>query len=133
MLLNFFLKDRFMTRFWPHAPPHAFEKNGSYIVTASTAGREHLFKYHEELDMVQSNLIELSEQYQCTLQAWARFPNHYHFVANTQSPPLLKKLIKHLHGVTDINLNKRHNVQGRKVWYEFGIHLSLMTTHITLV
>ncbi len=65
-------------------------------------------------------LLDLAEKYSWQLQAWAVFPNHYHIVA--LSPPAgatLVQLIRHFHGLTAIELNRRDNAVGRQVWYQY--------------
>jgi len=65
-------------------------------------------------------LLHLAADYQWEVQAWAVFPNHYHFVAlaSPQSRPL-QSFIKTLHSDTAIAANQWDGVQGRKVWYQY--------------
>ena len=105
---------------WPHAPCHKFNDAGTYIITASTLHKELLFKTPQELDILQNTLFELSLKYDWRLEAWAIFPNHYHFIAHSPvDPTTLKKFITHLHASTAKILNEQHNKSGRKVWHQF--------------
>ena len=72
------------------------------------------------------NLLTLAEKYAWQLQAWAVFPNHYHFVA--LAPPDVQSLsvfLPHLHSTTAEELNRLDQTRGRKVWYQFW------ETHLT--
>jgi len=107
-------------RIWPHAPLHFFNEIGTYIVTASTMHKTLFFKKNEELDLLHDMLLDLAEHYQWRLEAWAVFPNHYHFVARSPSDPtILRKFITHLHASTARKLNLLHQTVGRKVWYQY--------------
>ena len=90
------------------------------MVTAGTFSKEPFFRGAKRLDFLCGMLLDLAEKYSWQLQAWAVFPNHYHFV--TLSPPkggTLAQLIRHLHGLTAIELNRGDNEAGRHVWYQY--------------
>jgi putative transposase len=111
---------------WPHSPSHIFNEKGSYLVTAATAYKQHLFKNSSQLDLLQINLFELSQKYGWKLEAWAIFANHYHFIAQSPTDPTsLRKLITHLHAQTAILLNSMENSPGRQVWFQYW------DTHLT--
>lgn len=105
---------------WPHAPCHRFNAAGTYIVTAATLNKKHYFHTNEHLDFLQASLFELALKYDWQLKAWAIFPNHYHFIAQSSSnPSSLIKLLIHLHAHTARKLNRIDNTPGRKVWCEY--------------
>src|SRR5262245_39461452 len=105
---------------WPHAPFHSFCEKGTYMVTASTLNRELYFKQEGELDILQDLLLNFAEHYQWRLEAWAVFPNHYHFIARSpDNPSNLRKFITHLHAASAKKLNALHNTPGRKVWFQY--------------
>jgi putative transposase len=105
---------------WPHAPAHLKKGVGVYFVTASTLNKELFFKGDESLELLTSSLIETSEEYGWALQAWAVFPNHYHFVAQSPSESgNLAPMIRKLHANTARELNKKENAPGRKVWFQY--------------
>jgi putative transposase len=96
------------------------------MVTSGTYHKEHLFTGPDRLDLLQSSLFRLAAHYQWHLEAWAVFPNHYHFVAqspaNTES---LRRFIRHLHGDTAREVNRLDNSTGRQVWHDYW------DTHLT--
>ena len=68
-------------RDWPHSPVHRLAEPGAYIVTAGTYLKKPTFAGPQRLEYLCDRLLELAEKYEWQLQAWAVFPNHYHFVA----------------------------------------------------
>jgi len=90
------------------------------MVTAGTYLKQPVFRSAQRLEYLCDLLLELAEKYQWQLQAWAVFPNHYHFVA--QSPAraaTLTALSRHLHSVTSIQANRWQRTPGRKVWFQY--------------
>jgi putative transposase len=105
---------------WPHAPVHKMSDNGLYIVTAGTLDKRHFFNTNEKLSLLESKLLELANRYQWQIEAWAVFPNHYHYVARgCPSSQPLRKYITHLHADTARTVNKLDQIEGRKVWFNF--------------
>jgi putative transposase len=51
------------------------------MVTAGTYRKEPLFVDGPRLRMLHDALLTLSDQHGWRLEAWAVFPNHYHFIA----------------------------------------------------
>jgi putative transposase len=90
------------------------------MVTGATYFKEPFFRGADRLGYLCGMLLDLAEQYSWQLQAWAVFPNHYHFVA--LSPPkggTLVQFTRHLHGLTAIETNRWDNKVGRHVWYQY--------------
>ena len=88
-------------RDWPHSPLHRLGVPGAYIVTAGTYLKRKVFRGRLRLEFLCDALLDLAEKYQWALQAWAVFPNHYHFVAmSPEKATSLTAFTKHLHSVT---------------------------------
>jgi putative transposase len=105
---------------WRHRPAHVFEPNTFYIVTASTLHKRHHFRGMERLALLQDALFETTAAYGWTLQAWAVFANHYHFIA--QSPAdgtTLRPMIQRLHSQTARAVNRLDATPGRQVWFQY--------------
>src|SRR5439155_16661242 len=66
---------------WHHAPLHRLADSGAYCVTAATYEKKHFFASRDRLDLVMTSFFEFARRYEWRLQAWAFFPNHYHFIA----------------------------------------------------
>lgn len=105
---------------WPHAPPHRILQPGTYMVTGATYQKEHFFKGDLRLEYLQDSLLNFANKYDWKLQAWAIFPNHYHFIAsNLKNPTSLQTFIKLLHQTTAIRINQEDHCITRQVWYQF--------------
>jgi putative transposase len=105
---------------WLHAPVHRLSSEGVYMVTAATLHKQPLFAGLEKLTLLENSLLSLSKKYDWQLEAWAVFPNHYHFIARSQSgSATLRRLLSHLHTDTARELNRLDRDIGRKVWFNF--------------
>lgn len=117
---------------WPHAPAHTLDAFGAYIVTAATHHKRPIFASEERLGFLQDTLHEVAKRHAWQLQAWAVFPNHYHFIgAPEQDPSTLPSLIKELHSRTAIFANRLDASPGRKVWFQYwDTHLTIQTSYL---
>ena len=117
-------------RDWPHSPVHRVYEAGTYMVTAGTYLKKPLFRGPERLRYLCEMLLELAEKYQWQLQAWAVFPNHYHFVGLSPEPisekrqqaaalQTLAEFTKHLHSITAIQVNRWDQAAGRQTWFQY--------------
>ncbi len=103
---------------WPHAPSHEVSHPGAYILTASTLKKEKLFDSAAKLDLLENFLLTTLEDLGWKVQAWAVFPNHYHFVGLSPDEGLgLTDLTGRIHTTTARELNKIDERLGRSVWY----------------
>ncbi len=90
------------------------------MVTAGTYGKEPFFRSSGLLGFLRDTLIDPGHRYAWQLQAWAVFPNHYHFVAlSPANAETLRVFIRHLHSATAREVNHRDRTPGRKVWFEY--------------
>jgi putative transposase len=61
----------------------------------------------------------LAERYGWKLQAWAVFPNHYHFVGVSEKPESLRRLVQYMHSASAKFVNQLDRTAGRKVWHQY--------------
>jgi putative transposase len=106
-------------RDWPHSPVHRLDAPGTYIVTAATYQKQLYFASSARLTLLTNSLLELSQKYECSLQAWAVFANHYHFVGTSAGRETLRRLTRHLHADTARYINGEDDATGRKVWFQY--------------
>jgi putative transposase len=120
---------------WPHAPLHRLDGQGAYIVTAGTYRRRPFFSSPERLDILHDQLLGLAAHYGWRLQAWAVFPNHYHFVAMApEDPHTLREFLRHLHSDTARRINALDHAAGRRVWFNFWeTHLTYERSYLSRV
>ena len=117
---------------WPHAPVHRLSEAGAYMVTSGTYHKEHLFTGPDRLDLLLSSLFRRAAHYNWHLEAWAVFPNHYHFVA--QSPgnaESLRQFTRHLHSDTAREVNRLDSTPGRQIWHDYwDTHLTFERSYL---
>ena len=106
-------------RDWPHSPAHRLNLPGTYIVTGGTYGKLSFFNTPTLLTYLTNLLLDLAEAHGWTLQAWAIFANHYHFMGESPRPQSLRRLTKELHGISAREINLRQSQPGRKVWFQY--------------
>ncbi len=104
---------------WPRAPLHRIEDSGVFMVTSGTYRKEPLFSMGPRLRMLHEALLGLAEAWGWRLEAWAAFPNHYHFVGVAPGIGAVGPLVKELHSRTAIALNRYDGQPGRKVWRNY--------------
>lgn len=103
------------------------------MVTAGTYLKLPRFRGADRLRYLCETLLDLAEQYAMRLQAWAVFPNHYHFVAlacdastlsragaSSCTPKgTLTEFTRHLHSITAIQANQWDQTTGRQTWFQY--------------
>jgi len=108
---------------WPHAPVHRLSEPGTYFVTAGTYRKLHHFNSVARLGVLHRGLLQVARDAGWQIEAWAVFPNHYHFVghspAGAQDAGGLSVMLAGLHRKTALWLNRLDGVKGRRVWHNF--------------
>ncbi len=108
---------------WPHAPAHHLTETGAFLVTAGTYQKQHLFAGHERLKALHDGLLRYAAKHGWRLEAWAVFPNHYHFVgqapAGARSAESLSELVADFHQHPAAWINQLDSIPGRKVWHNY--------------
>jgi len=100
-------------------PPHIYEDNTCYFLTASIVHRQWLLETDAKRVLVRDVLREAIKQYGIKLYAWVILANHYHLLFKTSEVALIYRFIKRLHGDSAIRLNKLDGTPGRQVWYQY--------------
>jgi putative transposase len=104
---------------WPHAPTHFLDTSGTYIFTSATYKRAHLFDRPAKLSLLTNFLFSVAEVNSVSLQAWAIFSNHYHFVAQVLDPSCLSSFVRELHSRSARALNGADKTPDRRVWFQY--------------
>jgi len=96
------------------------------MVTAGTYRKTPFFRSDERLKALHGGLLKYARKYGWRLEAWAVFPNHYHFVGHSpedaeedDGAKSLSLFLNHLHGRSSAWVNAEDGTQGRKVWHNF--------------
>jgi len=107
-------------KIYPHNPPHYFLPNAMYMVTGAILHNQHLLNEDRKKQLVLGTLMRCSAMLDWNLEAWAISSNHYHFIAKApEKVNTLSKLIRQLHSITAIQINKWDNTPGRQVWFNY--------------
>ena len=102
---------------------HRLSTRGASFVTAATYKKAHHFRGGDRLEVLHRGLLAVARDYAWTLEAWAVFSNHYHFVG--QSPETapdatnLSDMLSTLHAKTARWINQLDGAPGRQVWFNF--------------
>ncbi|MFN3653647.1 MAG: REP-associated tyrosine transposase [Armatimonadota bacterium] len=113
-------REELSVRRWYHAPAHALSESGAYMITAGTYQKSRLFHDAERLDLLHDTLLQLADDYELRIQAWAIFSNHYHLVSEApKDASRLGVFIRHLHSASARALNALDGTPGRRVWYQY--------------
>jgi putative transposase len=112
------------TPHWPHAPLHQLRETGTYLVTAGTYGKESFFYGTKRLKGLHDGLLKYAQTYGWHLEAWAAFPNHYHFVGHSPKEAeggsgSLRNFLADFHQHAAAWVNGLDQTKGRKVWYNY--------------
>ena len=114
------LRNQSSGKQWHHKPPHLFAPGATFMVTAGTWQKKHFFRTNALLERLQNTLFSTLGAQGWALQAWAIFPNHYHFIAQAPSVECpLKQTIQSLHSYTARELNRVNQTPGRRIWFQY--------------
>ncbi|TLD71212.1 hypothetical protein FEM03_09925 [Phragmitibacter flavus] len=112
------------TPYWPHAPAHRLGEGGTFIVTAGTYQKEAFFVGNERLKGLHDGLLKYAAKYGWDLEAWAVFPNHYHFIGHSPKEAedgavSLRGFLADFHQHSAGWVNGLDAMRGRKVWNNY--------------
>lgn len=105
---------------YPHNPPHYFVPNAMYMVTGAILHKQPLLSDNKRKELVLQILFERAKLLHWNLQAWAILNNHYHFTGRSpENVETLEKLIRQVHSITAIQINRWDETPGRQVWHNY--------------
>ncbi len=104
---------------WPHAPSHRLSASGTYMVTSGTYRKKPIFNSKLKLNLLRATLFARAAEHGADLQAWAIFPNHYHFIGQFEEPNKLREMVSELHSLTARRINEIDAAPGRQVWFQY--------------
>jgi putative transposase len=104
----------------PHNPPHWFQANTIYMLTASIYQGEHLIHSPERKIAWRDSFIEAANLYNWHILARVVLHNHYHvMVESPENASSLSNFIGSYHKFTARQWNNEENTGGRKVWWNY--------------
>ncbi len=108
---------------WPHAPTHQLAESGPYFVTVGTYQKLPHFRTRQRLDVLHRGLLSVARDAGWAVEAWAVFPNHYHFVGHSpsgeQTAESLSRMLGQLHRKTASWINRLDAAPRRQVWHNY--------------
>jgi putative transposase len=97
--------------------------SGTYFVTAGTYLKQHHFRERDRLEVLHRGLLTVARDFGWSLEAWAVFSNHYHFVghspAGEEGAASLSRMLHLLHWRTAMWINGLDGQPNRKVWHNY--------------
>ena len=103
-----------------HNPPHWFQANTIYMLTASIYQGEHVIHSPERKIVWRDSFIEAAKLYSWHIIAWVVLRNHYHaMVASPENPSSLSKFTASYYKFTSRKWNEENDSRGRKVWWNY--------------
>jgi putative transposase len=105
---------------WHHAPPHRFIPGCTYMITAGTIGKNHLFDNGRKLQGLQRLMFETAVRFSWTVTSWCLLSNHYHLTAlAAENARSLSRWIQCFHALSAALVNGIDKRRGRRVWYQY--------------
>ncbi|MCK5413092.1 MAG: transposase [Candidatus Pacebacteria bacterium] len=102
-----------------HHPPHIYQDDSIYFVTARTYQKEKIFNTDQKKKILFKNLWNEFSKIDYRLYAWVILDNHYHIEFKTRLGRNLSKAINLIHGRTAFEINKIDNKKGRKIFQNY--------------
>jgi len=103
-----------------HNPPHWFQANTIYMLTASIYQGEHLIYSPERKIAWRDSFFEAAKLYSWHIIAWVVLHNHYHaIVESPEGATNLSKFVASYHKFTAKQWNDNDNNSGRMVWWNY--------------
>jgi putative transposase len=104
-------------RYKPRKPPHIYQDELHYFLTATTFDRNRIFRGRSAKELLQRQLMESVARYRIRLRAWVLLDDHYHLLFRVPRPQVLQRFVKHFHARSAVAVNSAHNKAGRRVWH----------------
>jgi putative transposase len=105
---------------WHHAPRHSTDGGGTFLITASTLNRMHIYRSRASLDALVNQFLGRLDEARWSIGAWIVFSNHYHVVADVpgDAEPVADT-IRDLHSKLSSAANAADATPGRQVWFQY--------------
>ena len=93
------------------------------MVTGTTRDHHHYFRSAYDRSLLQSLILKACKRDGWCIEEWSVFSNHYHFLAeaNTHAPPNLPRLVNRIHRESELQINRRDQIDKRGIWQDYHI------------
>ncbi len=108
-----------MTSKKPFHPPHIYESNAVYFVTASTFDHAPILSTDAHKRLFRDLLENAVRNSPVRLYAWAVMRTHYHLLLLVKAGGNIGSFIRSVNGPTSKRLNEMDDCTGRRVWRNY--------------
>ena len=102
-----------------HAPAHLFLTDYHYFITAGTYGKRLYFDSDNKKEMLFNTICEVLKENCSELHGWTILSNHYHILSKLKDAFLLPQIVRKIHSISAVLVNKLAKKPGRKIWYQY--------------
>jgi putative transposase len=100
-------------------PPHIYQDNTIYFITARTKGSEYIFNTHKKCGLFFDVFEKSLDKFDFETIGWVLNKDHYHILIRVSDGRLVGRFINNLHANITRLLNKIECTEGRKIWYQY--------------
>ena len=100
-------------------PPHIYQDETIYFITARTKDRMNLFNTYKKCSLFLDRFARRVACFCFEAIGWVLNTNHYHILVNVSDGSMLGMFVQNLHSNSARLLNKIDQSEGRQVWYQY--------------
>lgn len=100
-------------------PPHIYQHNTVYFITAKTRDRKNIFNNHKRCSLFFDVFEKSLKRFGYEAFAWVLNTDHYHILIKVSDGKILGKFINNLHSNITRRLNKLNHFDGKGIWYQY--------------
>ena len=104
---------------YQHAPAHLFITDYYYFITAGTYNKERYFDSDNKKEILFETICRILKMNNSDLLGWVILANHYHIITKLNDAFLLPEIIRKIHSLSAVLLNRLCSRPGRKIWYQY--------------
>jgi len=102
-----------------HRPPHLYLDHTFYAITGSVLHGKAFLRPNRAKELLHKKMAELILECQLLCYAWVILDDHYHMLIKTRIGRDLPQLMRRLHAITSLRMNRQQGCPGRQVWYSY--------------
>lgn len=100
-------------------PPHIYQDETIYFITARTKDRVDIFNTQEKCSLFFDVFERSLKKFGFEAIGWVLNTNHYHILVKVSDGSMLWRFIQNLHSNLARVINKLDRSEGRQIWYQY--------------
>ncbi len=100
-------------------PPHIYQDETIYFITARTKNRENFFNTQRKCSLFSEVFERSLKKFDFGMIGWVLNPNHYHILIEVSDGSMLGRFVQNLHSNLARIINKLERSEGRQIWYQY--------------